>query len=709
MAGHRPIVLLRRLLFLVLLGLLGGLVALYLLGRQPALTPAEVSTASPSQIPDRDTTFIGTKFTYRFDEGGRTLLTVAGDSFRRDRGGGVFLDKMSVSLFPKDSEPFTVASEKGSWDEETAEALLETNVVVTGPSGLGLASERLQLTDKGHVILSPGPLTFNYGESAEGRANRMRADLESRFFLLGGDVVLESGPAAPGPFALHAARLFLDRLQHRVRADGGVTSSFLSHRLRAQKVNLWLSEDEKFVQFVRAVGRIQGRVGAGATGADAGPIRFAGIILNALFNPGSSDLRRIELVGTVDEPATLLSTGGGDPPRRLVASFLSGDLEGGGLSRVQALDGVKLAELTETPPEEALDAAAGEAPEEEGLTTPEDRDTPEERPDAPLAPGGPPEGKVMPLDHYDETASRLVTGGRAEAALTPEGNLAHITLFERVRFRDRELSAEGDEVRFDFGTGIGEFVGKPVRAKSSRGNLTAPRVLYTQRTGLVVAQGGTRTEIRPAADHDLLAEGPLASGEGPLWVESQEAFFRGTSRSFLFRGKVKAWRGENLILADELKGDDEGEQLTATGAVRTDWKPAPRTAERDPLPSGPLEVTAGAMLYRKSAGTLLYRGDVHAVQGGRRLACDEMTVKMAADQRIESVLLQGKVEIEDPATGRIIQGDRARYLPGEHSIEVEGQKVRLRDRAGAEITGRRVIYDFTTGKAQVASGGDKSQ
>ena len=72
-----------------------------------------------------------------------------------------------------------------------------------------------------------------------------------------------------------------------------------------------------------------------------------------------------------------------------------------------------------------------------------------------------------------------------------------------------------------------------------------------------------------------MAGTPLSKGEGPVHVESQEAFWRQQPSSFLFRGDVRAWRGENLLLAPELRGDREADQLVATGGVKTLWFPTP--------------------------------------------------------------------------------------------------------------------------------------
>lgn len=701
MAGPRNIVRLRRALLVLLVLLVAGVGVLYWFGRSGLERPAKV-TAGEGDLPGEDLTFAGKDFDYSFEEGGRTIFTIHGEGLGRDRDGKVVVDQIKVLVNTVEGETYQVEGARGLYNQTTQEAVLQSAVRVQGPPGLELETSMLQLTQKGKRIVGPEALTFRYLGKAEGRADRMRVDLDERLFILAGDVRVKDGPQAPGPFRVRAGRLYLDRTQHHARGDGDVYLAYFSHRLRTPRVNLWLTEDDGSVRFVRASHGVRGRLGFDPTADGLGPVRFAGQNLAAIFAPDSGDLVRFELGSDPDSPATVLSTTPGEPPRRLGASFINGNLEGGNLAHAEALGGVKLAELATEPEDEAWDEAAEAAPSaepaDEGAEAEEDEAEDEEKKRRAM------EREAVALDEFDEKATRLATGKRAEAAFSPEGQLVEVTLFERVNFRAPEFKAVGDQARFDFGNGVGEFLGKPVRVTSARGDLTAPRLLYTQRTGLLVAQAGVRSQLRQDASRDVLGESPLAQGEGPIWVESQEAFFRGVSRSFLFRGKVRAWRGENLVLADELKGDEDTGQLTATGNVRTVTRQETGAAGRGSAtgaPQPPVEVTARSMAYKKGARAIVYQTDVKAIQGQRALACDELTVELDEKQRLKALVLVGNVKIDDHETGRTVVGDRARYEPGAKVVTVEGEHVTMRDRDGTEVSGQKIVYDFETGKAQV--------
>jgi lipopolysaccharide transport protein LptA len=235
--------------------------------------------------------------------------------------------------------------------------------------------------------------------------------------------------------------------------------------------------------------------------------------------------------------------------------------------------------------------------------------------------------------------------------------------------------------------------------------MEAPRLRYTRADGLVHGTGGVRARL-DEADESALGGSPLARGDGPVWVEAEEGSFREQPRAFSFQGKVRAWRGDDLLVANELRGDEPEDRLVATGAVRTLWVPEEDGAEEgDPAGAGaPLEVRSRELVYRKSARLLVYTGEVVARQEERTLACREMEVELAEEGGVAELRCAGDARVEDPLEGRTLRGERLRYRPDERVVEVtaaEGEKVRMRDREGNVIEGARMTYDVETGRVQV--------
>ncbi|HRC88278.1 MAG TPA: hypothetical protein PK413_22035, partial [Thermoanaerobaculia bacterium] len=340
--------------------------------------------------------------------------------------------------------------------------------------------------------------------------------------------------------------------------------------LRANQINLWMEDDEKTPILLKARRLVRGRVASNLTGGTLGPVRFQGRWLVGYFKPGSRDLDHLELSGPAIEPALVLTRAPGEAPRRLLASRLIGSFQGGALSRAEAVGGVRLAELRREPPDEDWTHFTPSAD-----TDSLDAEGEDEEEDEPGEQAGPLQGVSLdisprPFDSFEEDALRVATAPRAEAVLGAEGGLVEVLLTGEVWIRDQRYTAQGNQARFDYANGVGEFLGTPATVVASQGEIKAPRFLYTERSGLLFASGGTRSQLKQDPKGGAgLAAGPLGKGEGPVWVESQEAFFRQSDRTFLFRGKVKAWRGENLLRADEMQGDEASGRLSAKGNVNT--------------------------------------------------------------------------------------------------------------------------------------------
>src|SRR5258708_30849881 len=120
----------------------------------------------------------------------------------------------------------------------------------------------------------------------------------------------------------------------------------------------------------------------------------------------------------------------------------------------------------------------------------------------------------------------------------------------------------------DMDAGGGECFGSPVNGVRPRGQMRAPHVIYTSADQLVHAVEGVHVVIEQAADANL-AGTVLGEGKGPVMVQSTEAFWQRPQSSFIFRGDVRAWRGDNLLLAPEMHGQrlPEADRLAAPGAA----------------------------------------------------------------------------------------------------------------------------------------------
>jgi lipopolysaccharide transport protein LptA len=195
-------------------------------------------------------------------------------------------------------------------------------------------------------------------------------------------------------------------------------------------------------------------------------------------------------------------------------------------------------------------------------------------------------------------------------------------------------------------------------------------------------------------------------------VESREAFWRQQPSSFLFRGDVRAWRGENLVLAPELRGDKETDQLAATGGVKTLWFPTPEQARKTAGSAkkgggttggrrSPIQVLATDMSYQQKAGVLVYTGNVRVDQEGKTLSCQRLEVDLDENHQAETMTCTGDAKLNDPKVGRRVEGQRAVYHVEQRQVDFFGDPVVMSDREGNQVRGKRAVYFIDDGKVEV--------
>ena len=399
-------------------------------------------------------------------------------------------------------------------------------MLLRGPSHLELRTAQLQIRENGKLLVMPRPVELRYAGNYIITGNRMRVDLEDEVFVLNGDTRINSVPGTEPVLAGSSERAVYERKARVLRIEGKARLRRGPQRLEAQRITGFLTPDESGMSFVRALWDVSGQTADLRQGSSSGTtaVAFTGRDLAVTLRSEGDQVKKVELDGTQNHPATLETSGDG-VARTLRAPSFNGILAEGVLSQAEASGGVELEEVTR--------AGRSESGQRE---------------------------------------VRRATGRRAEAVFRPDGQLADVRLLHDVTFQDPQVKANGNRASLDLDAQRGELFGQPVGVESEKGNLQAPRVVYDTENKIVNAQGGVRAVLTQTEDQEL-AGSPLGDAEGPVRVDSREAFWRQEPSSFLFRGDVKAWRGENLLLSNELKGEPDADRLTASGGVKTIWIP----------------------------------------------------------------------------------------------------------------------------------------
>ena len=639
----------RRLLLALIVLLVAALAGLYWFGRAGRPRPLADTETGEVLIPEGEITLVGEGFEFTHTEGPRPVFRIRGESVRADRAGTVYLDDVGLTLYDEEGVGYEVSSRQASFNRDSRAARLAGDVVFEGPEGARLETRGVRLEREGDLIESAGPVRFVYGDF-QGRANRMRLHRDKDLYTLSGNVVVESREGIAPASRLTTKRLTFERGRHQVRATDDVVVVRGEDRIAAQLVNAFLDETDSTPVFLRARFEVEGRLSDGS----GRPMTFRGRSLSLLRDAaGMAKVAEME-GGGAGEPLEVVTSGPRGSRQKLSAGFAIARFEGGEPSTLIAFGAPRLLETR-----------------------------------------GSGQGSFV----------REVSARRLEGAFRG-GELATVTGEGAFRYRDAEVTARGERARYDVAADKGEMTGAPVELVSDRGELQAPRVIYDRSAGLVNAREGVRATMREAADVGF-AGSPLGEGEGPVRVEAAEAWWRDDPRSALFRGDVRAWRDESLLLAASVRADrtGRGDRLEAEGGVRTVWVPAPE--RRDAAPPAPVEVTSRTLVYDQPAEELIYEGDVRAEQQSRTLACPRLVVELTEGGEAETMDCTGSFELVDAAAGHVGRGRAAVYDLASRTVTMRGDPVTFTKSDGSEVRGPFVVYDLATGAAQVARDPDR--
>lgn len=619
---------------------------LYVLGRGARVELPEDDATTPDERAQQ----IGRGFDHTVTHEGKPLLRIRGQRDRRDAQGNLHVEEVLISAFSEDGTRYEVASDAATYNLETREAVLRGHVSLAGPDGFALRTEELILRNGGRALETKKQVRFQYGAKNPliGRARALRAQINrGEFFLSDGVDLRTQRPGEENPFELGAERVLFERKMHQVRAEGKVLVRWGDSHLRAERVAAHLAPDERRLQFLRARWQLRAvLIERDASGERR--LLAEGESLALLLDEQGRTPTRLELDGGGGQRAHLRrALPASDTAFDLVAARVEAELVGGRLNSITAGGGVTLVD---------------------------------ERP----------------------AGDRRLAARQMNGQFAADGTLAHLEAQGEVK-----LAAEGNDIaaeRAVMTPDRTEAFGEPVVLNGERGELRAPRVVYTPNSGLVHALGGVEATL-VGESAGPLRRTPLASGDEPIRVQAEEAFWREDPQSFLFRGKVRAWSGDRVLRADQLRGEAATQRLAAAGGVETVWfMPPPEegsTAEGATAAPRQVRVNADSLVYDEGGGVLEYEGGVRVVDGQRTLSSRELEVELDEEGEARRLVASGEVALEAPAEGRTITAERADYDLVAEQVVFHGSPVTLKDEKGGTLNGAQAVYSVATGKVRV--------
>lgn len=624
-------------------------------------------TTSPDETEDRRTPDAGERvlagegFDYTQTSEGVALFRIQAAESRQDRDGTSYLTTVKVTVHHENGQTYEVTSRGAIFKERTAggalKARLEGDVELSGWDKLRLKARALEFLQGGEVLESVGAVEFNFPPEFTGRASKLRVDRTTDTITLSEGVHLHTVAGAPRPMRLDCERLAFQRSTGIMRAVGETRLTTELQSLEAHFLTIFLAEDGRTLESVRARWNVVGRsINEDAFG-DRTELVYRGEFLDVQPDTADPTARRIKLDGEGDE-VTLAVTDLTGLKRSVTGLYLIGHARGNQLVQVEGV-GRPIVLL------ESLDVP----------------------------------GEPFPL--------RQACAERLTARFLSGGGLARVQLENRVELNDQGLSLSGGEAAaLNMEDGSFRVEGEAVLLSNAQGEVTTRQLTWRRDKGIIRATNGVRALL---ADRSLgaLRKTPLGQGSGPVQVESEEAYWTTDPPTFAFEGQVRAWRGESLLLAEQLLGADEDRKLAASGGIRTVWTPDPAADRTELSGREPIEVAAGRVTYLDERRLLVYHENVELNQGRRTINCEELGVELDALGRAQRMTCEDGVRMEDPESGRKVEGgDRAVYTPALDLVEIYGDQVELYDADNNRMQGKYVRYDMRTGTFNISSRAD---
>ena len=621
-----------------------GLAALFYLGRQAR--PDLTAGTSRDAARDQGARSVGRGFDHTVTHEGKPLLRIRGKRDRRDDQGNLTVEEVLISAFQEDGTRYEIAADVATYNLEKREARLTGKVHLAGPEGFTLRSDSLLLRNAGRLLEAEKPVRFQYGtrNPLSGRAKRLSARLERGQFVLWGGVQIRAQQAGEEePLTLSADRIAFRRGTHQLGADGEVIARWGKSQLRAERLAAHLTPEDRKLQFLRARWKVRVLFFDQDPAGRERHLLVEGDTLSALFDDRGRMPTRVEAEGTAKKAAHLRrAVSATREAFDVVAPRVEGVLLAGRLTNARAAGGVT-------------------------------------------------------VNVSEPAVSRRVVSREVNVELAPDGTVARSEAKGAVVMSEGPQRIAADRVVATPATT--EAFGAPVVLTSERGELRAPRLLYTAESGVVHAMGGVAATMSQR-ESGPLARTPLVEGDEPIRVQSEEGFWNERPRrSFVFRGKARAWSGDRVLRAEQIRGDVDEDRLAASGGVETVWFVPPE--EGDAGPPQRVRVQADEMVYDERARQLDFSGAVRVMDGQRTLRCKKLDVQLDEEGEARRMIATGEVLLEAPAEGRKITADRADHDLREEQVVFNGSPVVLEDAKGGTLRGAQAVYSTRTGKVRV--------
>jgi lipopolysaccharide export system protein LptA len=254
--------------------------------------------------------------------------------------------------------------------------------------------------------------------------------------------------------------------------------------------------------------------------------------------------------------------------------------------------------------------------------------------------------------------------------------LIALTQTGHFRFEEADRRAQANKAVFENNAALMTLEGS-AKFSDSKAQVEADRIQVNDTTKKRSFTGNVRTVVRDAGEQML--------------VTSSVA--EGTDDQITYRGKVKLYRGDASIVADEL-------EMTGTGKSSH-----PRAKGNVFSTLNNLRVWADALDYDEPGRTAIYTGRVTGQKQDMKMQSAKMTVTAQESQNaVSRIITEGNVVVKRGAS--TARGDQATYEAASQQILVTGSKAEFSSPEGVTAA-PRITLNVAGNRMAIAESGQQ--
>jgi lipopolysaccharide export system protein LptA len=275
------------------------------------------------------------------------------------------------------------------------------------------------------------------------------------------------------------------------------------------------------------------------------------------------------------------------------------------------------------------------------------------------------------------------------------GQAQTVRASEDVRVETGDQWAEGGELEFSLRSRT--FTLQPANGK--RVLLAGPD--STAWCDRLQGEEGGKVVARGQVVGLLQRSGLLGQGKIPVRFAAGAASASEGGEHLSLEGDARLWQGDRLVRADRLDYDREPEIVTGRGAVLTTARAEGKTG-----PGAEVRVRARQLAYDRTTGVATYEGDVIFEDAQVQALCQRLVATMDANGNLVLATLDGGVTLREPATARVMTGQRARLMVERGFFEMWGSPVLVKEPSGNQVKADHLQWQRATNTVVVLGAED---